>query len=165
MSKSGGRNNASAWIGYAPEPRVGVAVVTNCGDPSVAPIGYWLLERCVVGGNQPVTKYGYGKVAQYKGVRWESDRPLVCVRGRWSRLVSIDGVPIDRILECAQKEYGSKARKRLGEDVVELLATMGHAPGWEVTLGLEDEAGGVEEMSIRMTEANRESVREQSAEN
>ena len=45
VEKNGGRNNASAWIGFAPEHGVGVVVATNCGDPSVDPIGRWLLER------------------------------------------------------------------------------------------------------------------------
>jgi hypothetical protein len=44
LSKNGGRNNCSAWIGFAPDHGVGVAVVTNCGEPSVNPIGEWLLE-------------------------------------------------------------------------------------------------------------------------
>ncbi len=49
LKKNGGRNNCSAWIGFAPDHRVGVAVVSNCGEPSVDPIGYWLLERSVPG--------------------------------------------------------------------------------------------------------------------
>ena len=47
VEKNGGRNNAGAWIGFAPEHGVGVVVATNCGDPSVDPIGRWLLERLV----------------------------------------------------------------------------------------------------------------------
>ena len=54
LSKNGGRGNCSAWIGFAPEHRVGVAVLTNCGEPSVDPIGRWLLQRSVPGGRKPV---------------------------------------------------------------------------------------------------------------
>ena len=39
LEKNGGRNNCSAWIGFAPEHGVGVAVVTNCGEPDVDSIG------------------------------------------------------------------------------------------------------------------------------
>lgn len=47
LKKNGGRSNCSAWIGFAPEHSVGVAVVTNCGGPDVDPIGYKLLEQSV----------------------------------------------------------------------------------------------------------------------
>jgi CubicO group peptidase (beta-lactamase class C family) len=56
LEKNGGRNNCSAWIGFAPEHGVGVAVVSNCGGPSVDPIGRWLLERSLPGRPKPVTK-------------------------------------------------------------------------------------------------------------
>ena len=52
LEKNGGRNNCSAWIGFAPGHRIGVAVLTNCGDPSVDPIGRWLLERSIPGGTK-----------------------------------------------------------------------------------------------------------------
>ena len=52
VEKNGGRNNCSAWIGFAPDYGVGVAVVTNCGEPGVDPIGEWLLERSIPGGHQ-----------------------------------------------------------------------------------------------------------------
>lgn len=105
-----------------------------------------------------MTKYGYAKVAPYSGVRWENDRPIVRVRDKWSPLVSIDGLPIDRIIDFAQKEFGNKARKRFGEDLVELLSKMGHEPKWEVTLGLETKDGQVEHLQIRMTKENRDLV-------
>ncbi len=155
LKKNGGRNNCSDWIGFAPEHGVGVAVVTNCGDPAVDDIGYWLLERSIPGGHRPVTKYGYAKVAPYTGVRWEDDRPIVRVRDVWSPLVSIDGIPIQRITEFANEEYGEKAHKRFAEDLVEVLSTMGHQPHWEVTLGLETKDGQVEQVKIRMTEQDR----------
>jgi CubicO group peptidase (beta-lactamase class C family) len=49
LEKNGGRNNCSAWIGFAPEHGVGIAVVANCGGPDVDAIGKWLLERSVRG--------------------------------------------------------------------------------------------------------------------
>jgi len=159
LKKNGGRNNASAWIGFAPDHGVGVAVVANSGEPAVDPIGYWLLERSISGGRKLVTKDGYAKVAPFTGVRWENDRPIVRVQDGWSPLVSIDGIPIERILGFAQREFGDKAHKRFAEDLVELLTKMGHEPDWEVDLGLADERGQVESLRIRMTERNRELVR------
>lgn len=158
VQKNGGRSNCSAWIGFLPEHKVGVAVVTNCGGPNVDPIGRWLLERSVPDARtSPVTKYGYAKVAPYTDVRWENDRPIVRVRGHWSPLVSIDDIPIDRIIEFTKKEYGKIARKRFAEDLVQVLSTMGHDPEWKVTLGLETEDGQVQ---ILMTEDNRALVRD-----
>lgn len=49
LNKNGGRNNCSAWIGFRREDGVGVVVLTNCGEPDVDPMGYWLLERSVPG--------------------------------------------------------------------------------------------------------------------
>jgi CubicO group peptidase (beta-lactamase class C family) len=160
LEKNGGRSNCSAWIGFSPEHRVGVAVVTNCGGPDVDRMGSWLLERSVPGAHQPVTKAGfYALVAPYSDVRWEDGKPVVRIGDAWSQLVSIDGIPIDRIMEFAHREFGDKARKRLAEDVVELLAKLGHEPQWEVTLGLKTNDGRIEHLKIRMTEENRNLLR------
>ena len=160
VSKNGGRGNASAWMGFVPEFGVGVAVITNVGRPDVDSIGRWLLERSVPGGSKPTSKHGYAKVAPYSGVRWEEDRPIVRVGDRWSRLVSIDGIPIDQIMAFAEKEFGGIARKRFAEDLPELLSKMGHNPDWEVVLGLGAETGSVETLRVRMTGENRNRVRE-----
>ncbi|NUN96192.1 MAG: hypothetical protein HUU16_08445 [Candidatus Omnitrophica bacterium] len=159
MHKNGGRNNCGAWIGFAPAHGVGVAVAANCGEPDVDQIGYWLLEGAVPGGHRPVTQYGYAKATPYSGVRWEDDRPIVCVHNRWSALVSIDGVTVEHILDFARNEFGDLAHKRFAEDLVEVLSKMGHDPDWEVTLGLESKEGQVEELKVRMTEENRNRVR------
>jgi CubicO group peptidase (beta-lactamase class C family) len=69
LEKNGGRSNCSAWIGFSPEHKVGVAVVTNCGGPAIDPIGEWLLERAVPGAGKPVTKSGNAKADSPTGVR------------------------------------------------------------------------------------------------
>ncbi len=156
--KNGGRSNCSAWIGFAPNHGVGVVVVTNCGGPSVDPIGRSLLERSVPNAFKPVRKDGFARVAPFTGVRWENDRPIVCVNDVWSPVVSIDGLSIDRIMEFANAEFGEKARKRFAEDLVELLSKFGHEPDWTVTLGLEKTDGKIEELPVLMTKANRDIV-------
>jgi CubicO group peptidase (beta-lactamase class C family) len=154
--KNGGRSNCSAWIGFSPEHDVGVVVVTNCGGPDVDLIGRSLLERSTT----PVMNDGFALVAPFTGVRWENDLPVVCVNDMWSPLKSIDGIPIDRIMEFANQEFGSKAHKRFAEDLVELLAKFGHDPKWTVTLGLETVDGQIEESQVSMTRTNRYRVRE-----
>ena len=159
LEKNGGRSNCSAWIGFSPEYGVGVAVVTNCGGPDVDPIGRKLLERSIpLSRRKLVTKDGYAKVAPYTGVRWENEQPVVCVQDRWSPLVSINDIPIARIMEFANKEYGGTARKRFAEDLVEVLSKMGHEPDWHVTLGLKTQDGQVEQLQVLMTEENRNLV-------
>lgn len=160
LSKNGGRKNCSAWIGFSPEHGVGVAVMANIGSPDVVSIGRWLLACSVPEGDRPTTMVGPAKVAPFSGIRWEDGRPIVQVEDRWSRLVSINDIPVVRIMEFAQEEHGERARMRFGEDLPELLLTMGHAPGWTVTLGLETTNGKVEQIEVKMTEANRELVRD-----
>lgn len=165
LKKNGGRNNCKAWIGFSPEHQVGVAVVTNCGEPSTDRIGYWLLERSVVGvapsllDRTPEVERVYAKVAPFTGVRWENNRPVVCVKGRWAALVSIDGIPTRRIMEFARRRFGAIAQKRFAEDLVEVLSTMGHEPEWKVTLGLEAKDKVVDKLEVMMTEDNRKHVR------
>lgn len=160
LKKNGGRSNCSAWIGFAPEHGVGVAVVTNCGGPDVDLIGYRLLEASIpLSQKKLVTKDGYAKVAPYTGIRWEQDTPIVCVNGQWQALVSINEIPIARIMEFANKEYRGKAQKRFAEDLVEVMAKMGYQPDWKVTLELRSEDGQVEKSQVLMTKEKRELVR------
>lgn len=159
LTKNGGRSNCSAWIGFSSEYDVGVVAVTNCGGPNVDPIGRWLLERSVPGAHRPVRKYGYAKVAPFTGVFWQSDRPTVRVQEQWSPLLSIDGIPVERIMEFANQEFGEKARKRFAEDLVEVLTKMGHAPEWKVTLELQSSTGEVEQRRIKMNKENRSLAR------
>ena len=105
--------------------------------------------------NPPVTEEGYAKVAPFSGVRWENDLPTVRVDDDWSRLRSIDGIPIEKIMSFSRKQYGSMARKRFTEDLVEVLSKMGHDPDWEVTLELQLTDGEPKTVRVRMTAVNR----------
>ncbi len=107
----------------------------------------------------PVTDEGYAKVAPFSGVRWENDLPTVRVDGDWSRLRSIDGFPIEEIMSFSREQYGSMARKRFTEDLVEVLSKMGHDPDWEVTLELQLAGGEPKTVRVRMTAVNRRVAR------
>jgi len=160
LKKTGHRSNCNAWIGFLPEHGVGVAVMTNCGGPEVDPIALQMLKQSIpLSQRKPVTKDWYAKVAPYTGVRWENDRPIVRVQDKWSPLVSIDGIPIDRIMKFANKEYGDIARKRFAEDLVRLLSEMGHEPERKVTLGIKTQDRQIEQLQILMTEENRNLIR------
>ena len=138
LKKNGGRGNCSAWIGFAPDHGVGVAVISNIGDPDVDPIGEWLLARSIPGWKTAAPKIEHPKLAPFTAVRWEAgDKPTVRIRGEWLHLTAIDDIPIDRLLQTARKEFGPLARKRFTEDLVELLHLAGHKPGSSVTLMLD----------------------------
>lgn len=141
-----------AWLAFA---------IRHPDDDS---IGRWLLERFVPGGSKPVSEHGYARVAPFTDVRWENDRPIIRVGDEWSPLVSIDGIPMDRLMAFARKEFGSRARKRFAEDLPELLSKMGHDPKWDVTLELQTKDGQTESVQVRMTERNRDLVRDRSRE-
>jgi|GEM_PF-474298 len=160
---NGGTGGFRAYLGFTADRRFGVFVLSNTAisvDDMASGILKALVREYAPDSSKPVTKHGYAKVAPYTGVRWENDRPIVQIQDRWYPLVSIDGVPIDRVMSFARREFGDKARKRLAEDLVELLSKMGHEPEWDVTLGLETGDGQVERRKVPMTEENRNRVRE-----
>jgi CubicO group peptidase (beta-lactamase class C family) len=157
---NGGTGGYRSYLGFTEDRQFGVVVLSNTSN-SVDDFGEGILTALVrrSGGHKPVTNEGYAKVAPFTGVRWENNRPIVRVDDRWSPLVSIDGIPMKRIVSFAHQQFGDKARKRFAEDLVELLATMGHEPQWEVTLGLETSDGQVKQLEVMMTEENRDLVR------
>ncbi|GMU91014.1 MAG: hypothetical protein AMXMBFR4_00720 [Candidatus Hydrogenedentota bacterium] len=103
----------------------------------------------------------FPKKSPFAAVRWEAAQPEVKVGDEWHRLISLDGIPASEIVAFCRKTYGDKWRKRFEEDLVEVLAQMGHQPKDSVTLvvlpfgsttprTLED---------VPMTEANRRAIR------
>jgi CubicO group peptidase (beta-lactamase class C family) len=159
LEKNGGRSNCSAWIGFAPDHQVAVAVVTNCGGPYVDPIGRRLLEQAVPPSQKRLPEARYARVSPYSGVRWENDRPVVRIDDEWYDLLAVDGISVDRIVGFAKEQYGSRARKRVAEDLIQILAELGHDPDWEVTLDLRTQDGTTLQQDVLMTERNRDQVR------
>ncbi len=167
IKKNGGRHNTSAWVGFAPDHGVGVVVLANAGDPDVDPIGYWLLERAAENADhsalmrQPVIEVTYAKLAPFTAVRWEGELPTVDVHGTWYRLRRIDGIAIEQIIAFCHDEYDRKARKRFTEDLVQVLAEMGHIPERRVDLEVtrlgSDDVIVLED--VELTAENRERVR------
>jgi CubicO group peptidase (beta-lactamase class C family) len=156
---NGGTGGASSYLGFTEDGQAGVVILSNVGMHRVDDLGRKMLIELANGSDKPNTKYGYARVAPYTSVRWEKNLPIVRVRDRWFQLVSIDGIPIDQIMEFAQREFGAKAHMRFAEDLVEVLSKMGHDPEWTVTLGLKRKDGQVEHVQVRMTEENRALVK------
>jgi hypothetical protein len=109
----------------------------------------------------------FAKVAPFTGVRWEvgHEQPLVQIRGQWFRLTTIDGIPVEQLMQTARENFGDKAHKRFAEDLPELLAAAGHQPGWKVTLMLDrGDGNGPVPFTEEMTEAKRQEARDTSSE-
>ncbi len=104
---------------------------------------------------------GYPKLAPFTDVRWEQDVPVVQLDGEWHLLFSIDGVDVKGIVAFSQRTYGAKWQKRFGEDLVQVLTEMGHAPKDTVRLDIlstgPDATRSIKE--VAMTAANRRKVR------
>ncbi len=106
---------------------------------------------------------GYPKVSPFAAVRWEDSQPEVKVGGKWYQLVSIDDVPATEIVGYSQKTYEDLWQKRFEEDLVELMAGMGHEPSESVRLVVvpltpKDAQEQILE-DVPLTEANRHAIK------
>lgn len=137
-----------AWLVFVTRP------------PDGDSIGRWLVEAFAPGQSKPVSEHGYAKVAPFTDVRWEEDRPIVRVGDEWLPLVSLDGIPMDRIMKFARETFGDLAHKRFAEDLPELLSKMGHDPQWDVILEWQTKDARAKSMQVRMTKRNRDLVRD-----
>ena len=132
--------------------------------PDDVSIGRWLVETFAPSQSKPVSEHGYAKVAPFTDVRWEEDRPIVRVGEEWLPLVSLDGIPMDRIMKFARETFGDLVHKRFAEDLPELLSKMGHDPQWDVKLEWQTKDGQTKSSQVRMTKRNRNLVRDRSRE-
>jgi CubicO group peptidase (beta-lactamase class C family) len=150
-------NHATVWA--APKLGFAVLVVTNQSSASAANdavagglIGAW------TGEDEPA------KRAPFNAIRWENEQPVVRIGEEWLTLESIDGVAAAEIVKFCRDEYDDKWQKRFGEDLVEVLMRMGHAPGDAVTLVVRaGEGEGRTLADVPMTRANRDAVWEAGA--
>lgn len=105
---------------------------------------------------------GYAKLAPFTDVNWKDDSPLIEVDGQWVVLYAIDGIPAKDIVEFCKRTYKDKWQKRFAEDLVEVLTTMGHAPGDTAQLDIfvfTPKAGRIKK-EVPMSSANRRAVRD-----
>ncbi len=97
------------------------------------------------------------KASPFTGVRWEKETPVVRFEGEWYTLVSLDDLPLEKLVEFCKKEYGDRFKKRFSEDLVEILKKMGHSPKVGVSLVLSRDGTSVTKTGT-LTEANRKKV-------
>jgi serine-type D-Ala-D-Ala carboxypeptidase/endopeptidase len=152
-----------SWISVVPHFEAGVVVLANTATDKVTELGLVLTPiACGLTVEPSTVAEEYPKRAPYTGVRWEEQHPAVKVGKDWFTLVSIDGVTTDDIVSFSRNTYGDKWRKRFEEDLVEVLAGMGHEPKDTVQLVVST-PGSSEQRTLKdvpMTEANRRAIRE-----
>lgn len=101
------------------------------------------------------------RTAPFSGLRWRDDRPAVQVDTDWAELLAIDGTPIAEVIGFCKQRYPHPPelwRKRISEDLVDVLTAMGHPPGLQVRLEIQRAQGGRESVDASMTTENRARV-------
>ncbi|EMI41522.1 serine/threonine-protein kinase [Rhodopirellula sp. SWK7] len=97
------------------------------------------------------------KISPFTQMSFDDGKVLVRFDSKAYELVSVNHFPIEDLVQHTQEHYGPKWKKRLSEDLVEVLWTLDDFPGDTVDLQLKDlETGEVMEFDkAEMTRENR----------
>jgi hypothetical protein len=100
------------------------------------------------------------KLSPFTEVRYSDAKAIVRVRGERYELVSLDDIEAGKILQSAKEQFGNLWQKRFAEDLVDVLARMGHRPKSAVKLQLRNlKTGEITTIAdAAMTEANRRQI-------
>lgn len=100
------------------------------------------------------------KVSPFTQVDFEGGKIVVEFNGTNYEWLGIDDIPVSKVTAFAKKQFRDLWRKRITEDLVEVLWGMGHYPGKTVKLQLRDTQENAETIiaAAPMTHANRQSV-------
>ncbi len=152
----------ASWVSVVPEFDAGVVVLANTSTDKITELGVQITQvACGVTVEPPTTAEVYPKRAPFACVRWDEHQPEVKVGKDWFTLVSIDGVATENIVAFSRRTYQDKWQKRFEEDLVEVLAGMGHEPKDTVQLVV-SLLGSSEKRTFKdvpMTEANRQAIK------
>ena len=106
---------------------------------------------------QGVERADYPKRSPFAALRWQGTTLEVKVGEEWFKLLSLDQIPAAEIVRFSQRMHGDRWRKRVEEDLVQVLTEMGNPPADEVTLMVQAlDSGEMKSIAaVPMTEANR----------
>lgn len=104
----------------------------------------------------------HAKAAPFTQLRWNDLAPEVLVQGNWYELLAIDDLTAGQMVSFCRKTWGEGGWKRkLSEELVEVMTRMGKTPGATVLLKLRSSTSGKEmELAAAMTAENREATRQ-----
>jgi RNA polymerase sigma factor (sigma-70 family) len=103
----------------------------------------------------------FPRLSPFSAVRWHDADYQVQLNDNWYALVSINDQPLSQIIEFTKKQYGNDmVQKRIDEDLVEVLTTMGQKPNSTVTLQLRalDTGESITRDNVPMTVENRRQI-------
>jgi hypothetical protein len=100
------------------------------------------------------------KLAPFTAVRWSGEVADVEVDECFYRLWAIDGVPLDQLASFSKETYEGQWKKRISEDLVQVMTALGRPPGETVVLSLENLGEGREllQKEATMTREKRQRV-------
>jgi RNA polymerase sigma factor (sigma-70 family) len=103
------------------------------------------------------------KISPFTAIRWHGELAEVQVNGVWYHLNAVNGISFSEIYNPKYIVNDSlpQKQKHFGEDLVELLTRMGHAPGNSVKLDLQTLDAGKQNITLEnvpMNEDNRYSL-------
>jgi hypothetical protein len=126
----------------------------------VLPLVVSLLVGAQLTGAAQEKEKRYAKLAPYAVIRWQDSTPEVKVKDVWYELLAIDDVEAKDIVKFCKDKEERLWQKRFEEDLVEMMARMGHEPGEKVTLKLRDLKSGKTEVlkDVPNTHANRQAI-------
>ncbi len=82
------------------------------------------------------------KLSPFTAVSIQGEAADVEFEGKFYRLVSIDNLPTEELLDGSRQYYGVYWRERFSESLVQVMDRMGHPPGETVKLVLRDPESG-----------------------
>jgi hypothetical protein len=101
-----------------------------------------LVATFLLGAHQPGAAQDkgkrYPKLAPFSAVRWKDSTPEVKVKDVWYELLAINDTEAKDIVKFCKDREEKLWQKRFEEDLVEMMARMGHEPGEKVTLKVRD---------------------------
>ncbi len=102
----------------------------------------------------------YRKLSPFSAIRWRDAVAEVQVDGTWFEFVSLNDQKAADIMSFSRKCFGRLWKKRFEEDLVELLAHMGHAPEDQVKLVLKSlDSEEIKTFdNVAMSSANRKAI-------
>lgn len=83
----------------------------------------------------------WARVGAFEGIEWRGDTPIVLVDDRWYALEQIHGRDIAEVLAHSEAVFEERGRKRVSEDLHEVLLSMG-LPGRTLDATLRDLSTG-----------------------
>lgn len=109
---------------------------------------------------QPVARRAFPKLSPFTAVSVFGRDAVVEFESQQYKLLSIEGIPTNRLMRLAEMVYEDRAEKRFREDLVEVLNAAGIKGKTEVDLKLENlQTGKVTNVAnAKMTYENRQRV-------